>query len=258
MTVGRIPYMSYEPFYFDMPRRGIRLIDLAPSAMAEAVEQGQIDAGPAALVDCFRLEGQFQMLSGFCLATIRKAGSVLLHANQPIEALSGARIGITGDAATSFRLLQILLTLKYQVQPDAYVTLEEPYDACLLIGNQGLRQRFGMPEYPHTYDLGEEWHAWTGLPFVFSHWLVRTDLDPNAIAGLEDALYVGLQDWADGLFRFAKSRDDLLMHARDILEYTQGIRYFSGRPEQKAMELFRQYLDQLDVQSRMRTPEKRP
>src|SRR5687767_5063574 len=83
MTVGRIPYLSYEPFYFDMPRRGIHLIDLAPSAVAEAVEQGQIDAGPVALVDCFRLEGQYRLLSGFCLATIRKAGSVLLHAKQP-------------------------------------------------------------------------------------------------------------------------------------------------------------------------------
>jgi len=247
MTVGRIPYLSYEPYYFDMPRRGFTLVDLVPSAMAAALEQGQIDAGPASLMDCFRLEGQCRLLSGFGLATIRKAGSVLLHANQPIEALSGARIGVTGDAATSFRLLQILLTLKYRVQPASYVTLEEPYDACLHIGNDGLRQRFGMPEYPHTYDLGEEWHAWTGLPFVFSHWLVRTDIDPKEIVGLEDALYVGLQDWADGLFHFAKSRDDLLMNARDILEYTQGIRYFSGRPEQKAMALFRQYLDQIDV-----------
>jgi predicted solute-binding protein len=215
--------------------------------VAEAVEAGKIDAGPASLVDCFRLQGEYRLLSGFCLATIRKAGSVLLHAKQPIEALSGARIGITSAAATSFRLLQILLALKYQVQPDAYVTLEEPYDACLLIGNEGLRQRFGILEYPHTYDLGEEWHAWTGLPFVFSHWLVRTDIDPKEIVGLEDALYVGLQDWADGLFRFAKSRDDLLMDGRDILEYTQGIRYFSGRPEQKAMDLFRQYLEQIDV-----------
>ena len=62
---------------------------------------------------------------------------------------------------------------------------------------------------------------------------------------MEDALYIGLQDWADGLFRFAASRDDVLMRARDILEYTQGIRYFLGVPEQRAIDLFRQYLDQL-------------
>ena len=120
------------------------------------------------------------------------------------------------------------------------------HDNCIS-SHQGLRQRSGLDGYPQRYDLGEEWTAWTNLPFVFAHWLVRTDLDTKAVAQLEDALYVGLQDWADGLFRVAQSRDDLLMHARDILSYTQGIRYFSGRPEQKSMALFRQYLDQLDT-----------
>ncbi|WP_179137142.1 menaquinone biosynthetic enzyme MqnA/MqnD family protein [Candidatus Entotheonella palauensis] len=245
LRVGRIPYLSCEPFYFDMARRDWHLVDLVPSALAQALEQGEIDAGPAPVADCFRLEDRFRLLSGFCLATIRQTGSVWLHAKRPIEDLSDACIGVTSDAATSLRLLQILLALKHQVQPNAYVTLDDPNDACLLIGNQGLRQRTGLDAYPHRYDLGEEWTAWTSLPFVFVHWLVRLDLDPKLIAQLEDALYVGLQDWADGLFRFASSRDDLLMRARDILSYTQGIRYFSGRPEQRSMALFRQYLEQL-------------
>jgi chorismate dehydratase len=249
LRVGRIPYLSCEPFYFDMGSRDLRLVDLVPSAVAPALEQGVIDAGPAPLADCFRLEGQFRLLSGFCLASIRKTGSVWLHAKRPIEVLGDACIGITSEAATSLDLLQILLALKHQVTPKAYVTLDEPNDAFLLIGNQGLRQRTGLDAYPHRYDLGEEWTAWTGLPFVFAHWLVRKDLDAKAAAQLEDALYVGMQDWADGLFRTAPSRDDLLMHARDILSYTQGIRYFSGRPEQKSMGLFRQYLEQLPLKT---------
>ncbi len=245
LRVGRIPYLSCEPFYFDMGRRDLHLVDLAPSAVAPALEQGEIDAGLTPVGDCFRLEGPFRLLSGFCLASIRQTGSVWLHAKRPIEALDNARIGVTSEAATSLNLLQILLTLKYQVKPKAYVTLDDPNDACLLIGNQGLRQRAGLDAYPHRYDLGEAWTAWTGTPFVFAHWLVRTDLDAKAAGQLEDALYVGLQDWADGLFRTAPSRDDLLMHARDILSFTQGIRYFTGRPEQKSMGLFREYLEQL-------------
>ena len=53
MKVGRIPYLSCEPFYFDMERRGIALSDVVPSAMAGAVAQGDIDAGPVPLADCF-------------------------------------------------------------------------------------------------------------------------------------------------------------------------------------------------------------
>jgi chorismate dehydratase len=247
MKVGRIPYLSCEPFYFAMEQRGIALSDVVPSAMAEAAATGAIDAGPAPLTDCFHLAEQFRFLSGFCLATIRKAGSVVLHAQRPIQELTAARIGIPAEAATSFRLLQVVLALKYQVQSVEYVTLTDPYDAFLLVGNEGLRQRHGIEDYPHTYDLGEEWYQWTRLPFVFARWIVRKDLDRKAVAVLEDTLYVGLQDWADGLFRSSPAREDLLMHPRDILEYTQGIRYFIGVTEQRAMERFQYYLDQLHL-----------
>src|SRR5262249_50049477 len=108
LKVGRIPYLSCEPFYFEMERRSLPLYDVVPSAIAGAITQGDIDAGLVPLADCFRLTDECRYLSGFCLAMIRKAGSVLLHAKQPIEALTGARIGIPGETATSFRLLQIL------------------------------------------------------------------------------------------------------------------------------------------------------
>jgi len=58
MKVGRIPYLSCEPFYFDMERRGIALYDVVPSAMAGALAQGDIDAGPVPVVDCSRLTDQ--------------------------------------------------------------------------------------------------------------------------------------------------------------------------------------------------------
>ena len=40
MTVGRIPYLSCEPFYFAMQRRGIALYDVVPSAVAAAMATG--------------------------------------------------------------------------------------------------------------------------------------------------------------------------------------------------------------------------
>jgi chorismate dehydratase len=245
MKVGRIPYLSCEPFYFELERRGIPLYDVVPSAMAEAIAQGDIDGGLVPLADCARLADQCRYLSGFCLAFIRKAGSVLLHAKQPIEALTGARIGIPGEATTSVQLLQILLACKYQVQVEAYAALDDACDAILTAGNEGLRRRGGFPQYPYIYDLGEEWYQWTSLPFVFARWMVRNDLVHQEALVLEDTLYTGLQDWADGLFRPTVKRDDVLMRPRDILEYTQGIRYFIGVTEQRAIDRFQHYLDQL-------------
>src|SRR5215471_16739007 len=113
MKVGRIPYLEYEPLYFDMERRGIAMYTMRPSQLATAAVAGEIDAGPVPLVDCFRLEDRFQPVSGFCLACARRAGNVFLYSKQPIEQLQGARIGITDETSTSLRLLQVLLSLKY-------------------------------------------------------------------------------------------------------------------------------------------------
>ncbi len=247
MKVGRIPYLEYEPLYFDMARRGIAMYAMVPSQLAAAAAAGAIDAGPVPLVDCFRLEDRFQPVSGFCLACAKRAGNIFLYSKQPIEQLTGARIGITDETSTSLRLLQVLLSLQYHVQPAAYVTLQDPYDAFLLIGNRALQQRGGARGYPYTYDLGEAWYQWTGLPFVYARWIARQDLAPRDIAVLEDALYVGLEDGMDALYHQSEPRTDLLMLPRDIVAYLDGLRYFIGMAEQKAINQFRTYLAQLDT-----------
>src|SRR5215813_2157256 len=245
LRIGHVPYLHTEPFYFDMARRGMALYELVPGAVTVAAANGAIDAGPVPLVDCFRLEDRFQPVSGFCLACAKRAGNLFLYSKQPIEQLTGARIGITDETSTSLRLLQVLLSLKYHVQPAAYVTLQDPYDAFLLIGNRALLQRRGVQGYPYTYDLGEEWYRWTGLPFVHARWIARQDLAPRDIAVLEDALYVGLDEGMDALYHQSEPRDDLLMLPRDIVTYLDGLRYFIGMAEQKAINQFRTYVAQL-------------
>jgi chorismate dehydratase len=246
MRVGRIPYLHYEPFYFDMARRGIELCEVPPSGMAAAAEDGAIDAGPLPLADCFRLEQRFQPVGGFCLACVRQAGSALLFSTKPIADLQGAHIGIAPEAATAVQLLRVLLRLKHRVQAADYVSLDAASDAFLLVGNDALRQRLGAPGFPHTYDLGAEWHAWTGLPFVFSRWMVRRDLAPQDKALLLDTLYVGLEEGVNALYALAKPREDLLMLPREIVKFIQGLRYFTGVAEQRAIERFRHCLEQLE------------
>jgi chorismate dehydratase len=246
MRVARIPYLHCEPFYFDMVRRGIELCEMVPSALAAAAEHGEIDAGPVPLVDCFRLEHRFQPVAGFCVASLKQAGSIFLYSTEPIEDLHGAHIGISDEASTAPRLLDVLLRLKYQVQPEAYVPLKASHDAFLLIGNQGLRQRMGALGHPHTYDLGAEWYAWTNLPFVYSRWMVRKDVDPKDIALLEDTLYVGLEEGVNVLYGISDPREDLLMLPREIITFIQGLRYYIGVAEQRAIDQFRRYLKQLD------------
>jgi chorismate dehydratase len=246
LRIGYLPYLHAEPFYIDMARQGMALTELVPHALAVAAANGEIDAGPVPLVDCSRLEDRFQPVAGFCIARLQDAGSSLLFSTRPVTALAGAPIGVTDEASSALRLLDVLLRLKYQAPPAAYVPLQAAHDAFLVIGNRALRQRMGAPGFPYAYDLGAEWHAWTGLPFVFSRWMVRKDVHPKDRALLEEALYVGLEEGVDVLCNLAEPREDLLMLPRDVVKYIQGFRYYIGRSEQQAIDLFLRHLRQLE------------
>ena len=247
IKVARVPYMIAEAFYNDMERRGLQLNEILPSGVAPALRNGEIDAGPVPLVESFQLGNEFEPVSGFCIASTEKANSVLLYSTRPVEELTGARIGVTSEAGTSLQLLQVLLLSKYKVQPEAYVPMEDPYDAFLVTDDQGLRRRRGARGYPHRYDLGEEWFQWTGLPFVYFRWVARKDMDPKDALLLEDTLYVGLEMGVEEMFHESEPRERLLMLPKDIVEYLQGLRFFMGLSEHKAVDLFRKYLDQLDL-----------
>ncbi len=246
LKVGRIPYMICEPFYFDTERRGMQLVDTMPNRAVEDIEQGVIDASLVPVVDTYEKEDLLQPVGGFCIASTDRSGSVFLYSKTPVEELGGARVALIDDSKTSVKLLQVLLEQKYQVKPAEYVGLRDEHDAFMVMGDRGLRQRRGARGFPHRYDLGEEWFAWTRLPFVYARWMARHGIDSQQLAVLEDTLYVGLEDGVDNLYHIAEPRENLLMLPRDVVEYVQGIRFYLGMTEQKSMRIFREYVEQLD------------
>ncbi len=230
---------------FDMAKRGIEVQELPPNELTAAISDGRLQGGLITLVDTFGLDDSMRTLSGFCVATISQAVSVKLHSKALIEELAGASVAVPEDAPTAVKLLQVLLCVKHGVKPGAYVSPDEPHDAQLMVGNLGLRHRRGLRGFEHTYDLGEEWSRWTSLPFVFARWVLRTDLERQDALIIEDSLYTSLQDWADGLYRVSGPSDRVPVHPQEIHQYTQGLRYFMGVPEERSVALFQEYLGQL-------------
>ncbi len=246
ISVARIPNLECEAFYFDMERRGIELRDLEPHAVAAALERGDVDAGPAPLLDTFRLQPNAAPIAGFCVAAVAQATSCALHSRKPVTALNGARIALADADDTTANLLRVLLTLKHQVSGATFVAPQSEHDAILLTGNQGLRQRRGTRAFPHRYDLGQEWQEWTGLPFVFSRWMARANLERGDFVVLQDALFVGQEDWMNNLYKATGPRNDLRMLPREVLEYVQGLRFYIGVPEERAIALFQEQMALLE------------
>lgn len=246
ITVAHIPNLECEAFYFDMERRGIILADMEPNEVVGALERGEVDAGPVSLLDIQRVSPQASAISGFCVASVTRAPSCVLLSKSPIDELSGHPIAVDDPDPTGLQLLQVLLTQKHGISGTNFVGRDEEHDAVFLTGNQGLRGRRAVRGYSERYDLGEEWAEWTGLPFVFSKWLARTGMERQDFVVLQDALFVGQEDWMNNLYKSTGPRNDLLMLPREVLEYVQGMRFFMGVPEEKAIELFQDKLALLD------------
>ena len=222
LRVGRIPYLHAEPFYFDMERRGIVLYEMVPSALATALTDGEIAPGQCRWWTVFAWQTACSRL-GFLCCHAQKTGSIFLYSTKPMSQLHDARIGITDEASTAARLLDVLLRVQHQVQPAAYVSLQDAYDAFLLIGNDGLRQRGGARGFAYTYDLGQNGMPGPGCrlssplgraPGCGSH---RQSTTPGH-------LYVGLEVGVEALYGITEPREDLLMLPRDITRYIRNFR----------------------------------
>lgn len=125
LRIGRLDALHAEPCYVAMVRPGMTLVDVNASALADAMAQGRLDAGPVPVVACAGLEDTCEPVAGFCIASVQPTGGCLLHAARPITTLTGATIAVPEEATTSRQLLRLLLH-HYQVQPAAYVPLSAP------------------------------------------------------------------------------------------------------------------------------------
>ena len=245
IIVGRVIDLNFEPFYIDMERRGIVLQDVSLKDMPQALRDGEVNAGPVSLVDGFALEDVCDPVAGFCLAASNRAGSNLLYSKKPLDELSGATIAAATADSTTQELFRVLLAEMHNGNTNSFVPMPEEHDALVISGDDALRRRRGARGYQHRYDLGEEWHTMTSLPFVFARWMARKELDEQETLLVEDTLYVGLEDGVDSLFHLSEPKDHLLMMARDIVDYIIGYRYFVGLSERKSIDLFKEYLAKL-------------
>lgn len=246
LRVGRISYLNVEPFFHAFPWP--LAAALPPRALGEAVAEGRLDAGPLPLADGIRLEGVVSLLP-FGIATRERAQSVFLFASRPPAELGGARIAVTGETATSVRLLRILLAFRDEVARPELVPVDAAADAVLLIGDAALRARHGAWPHPLCFDLGEEWTRWTGLPCVFAAWAVRRDAGPQARAALSGVLDRALEAGLRDLPAIARARRDVgewgLTEA-EVVSYLRGFVYRIGPDEEKAIAEFRRLLGLLE------------
>jgi chorismate dehydratase len=95
------------------------------------------------------------------------------------------RLSLDEGSRTSAALVRILLAERFDVRPDceplpmgASIDATDA-NAVLLIGDRAIHPP--AEDFVVTWDLGEEWTRWTGLPFVFAVWAARHGVDLRPI-----------------------------------------------------------------------------
>jgi chorismate dehydratase len=242
IRIGKIPFLNCALFFHGLENEpGVRLEPLVPRALSSAAAEGAVDAGPVPLVTAWEIEDRFQPLDEFCISTVDRARSILLFSRRPVGELDGAEIGITRETSTSVRLLRVLLSRVWEVRSARFVNVDRSgNDAFLLIGDDALIHRRGVRDYPHVVDLGEVWHRWTGLPFVFARWMVRRDLPAEDQTRLVAMLDRSLQEgWAHFERVVSPRAADLTMTVEEMADYLRGFRFRMTAAEHGAVERFR-------------------
>ena len=188
IRVEAVSYLNSKPLIEDLEELAdnAELMLDYPSLLADDLAAGRIDVGLIPSIEVIR-SSEYEIISNACIATQGPVLSVKMYSRVPLGQIR--RLALDMGSRTSATLVRIMLAEQYGVYPEVEpLPIEQAIDsssadAILLIGDRAIH----APEasFVATWDLGEEWLRWTGLPFVFAMWAVRRDQDTGL---LESAL----------------------------------------------------------------------
>ena len=196
IRVGAVNYLNTKPLIYDLDSICPDLVlslDV-PSRLADDLAVGKLDVALIPAIEYFR-SGEYTIVPGISIASRGPVLSVTLFSRLPWPAIR--RIALDVGSRTSVALTRIIGAKRYGIDAecvplplDADPEMADT-DAVLLIGDRAMHAC--LPGFTHAYDLGQEWHDWTGLPFVYAFWAVRAGVELNGVAAaLHEAKRRGL------------------------------------------------------------------
>ena len=251
LTLGYIPYLNCVPFFYHLKENGFsgEFVTGVPSALNRMLQQGQLDVSPSSSFEYARNWRDYLLLPGHSISSIGKVKSVLLFSPVAISELSGRKIAITGESATSINLLRIIFREFYDLHdvtdavPDTAIeTLIWQQQPALLIGDRALKLAADLPAGMQIFDLGEIWYQYTGLPFVFALWMIcRKSLGKYSIelAGLGEQLLLSREQLINTPYPFVTSIAKAIgLDEKTIINYWETIDYRLEGEHLRGVHLF--------------------
>jgi chorismate dehydratase len=239
IRVGIVNYLNTRPLIYGLQQPpvsdAIELVGDYPARIADMLINGEIDLGliPVAVIPKLP---SYHIIGDYCIGTEGEIASVALFSEVPMNEIK--KVYLDYQSRTSVALLKFLMREYWGINPEIIESTNEDYrkeikgtTAGLVIGDRAFEQR---KISTFIYDLGSEWRAITGLPFVFAAWVSTKPLPPDFIAAFNTANGAGLKH-IDEIA--ANETFDLY----DLKKYYQlHLSYQLDEGKRKGMELFLQ------------------
>jgi len=201
MRLGRIPWINCYPIYGAIDRGLVsvpaELVSGTASELNDLLATGALQVSAVSAVEYARNAAAYHLLPDLAVSCDGPVHSVALFSKRAIEDLSGSTVLLSASSHTSVFLLELLCRHRWGIDPEFATVRAEaadlgslnrlPHEAVLVIGDAALHLS-ARAVYPVRADLGEEWKAWTGLPFVFAVWAARRETPAPAVSLIHQRL----------------------------------------------------------------------
>jgi chorismate dehydratase len=208
--IAMIPYANMAPFQEMGPPEGCAFVECLPRQSIEALREKRVWAAAVPVGGLALLRGETHFLGRYGIAVKECAMSVLLFSDRPFEQFRRPlTIGLTGESASSVRLLYLLLGYQHGFQAVPRLAPQgRTGNGYLVIGDRALQwaREFEQTGASHGFtqvvDLAALWFQRFRLPFVFARWVVHNQAPPEVKAVV--------QAW---LQRFSQMEPELISRA---------------------------------------------
>jgi len=239
-----IPYLNALPLVYHLPAvcPEVDLVNAHPSEAVGLLDAARVDLALVPVVDCLE-RPDLQRIPGLGICSQGPVTSVLLQCLGPIDTVRTIRPD--PSSRTSNGLVRVLCRFHWQLSPE-FLGAYDATDARVVIGDPALTS---LPS-KHSYDLSEHWTQMTGLPFVFAVWVCRRDC-PD-VAELTSLVHEAYDRSRQTMFTLVAEGAKRLRLSSKVCEHylTSCLHYRVGLSEERALNQFRNYMNELSQEGR--------
>jgi predicted solute-binding protein len=172
VRIAAVSYLNALPLTEGLGARAdVELFEGLPADVAVRLSENDADVALVP-VAAAALLGDVSFVRGSAIGCRGAVESVLVLAECKPEAITELALDLS--SRTSVILARLVLKARFGITPKL-VGLPSS-EAIAFVGGTRAAVVIGDPalevaeRYPQKIDLGSEWFAWTGLPFVFAAW----------------------------------------------------------------------------------------